>query len=180
MDRQIHLSLAAARTRVAAVGRPGDWFAEAYVEGREVNLALLADGNDVQVLPATEIRFDGYPAGKPKIVGYAAKWDAESFEYRHTPRVFLDPRAEPELLSRLEGLARDCWRLFRLRGYARVDFRVDPQKRPWILEVNANPCLSPDAGFAAAAAHAGISYTDLIGRVASDGLARANPRRAAR
>jgi D-alanine-D-alanine ligase len=64
------------------------------------------------------------------------------------------------LISELKRLAIECWKVFGLRGYARVDFRVDTQGRPWILEINANPCLSPDAGFAAAAAYAGISYPD--------------------
>jgi D-alanine-D-alanine ligase len=48
--------------------------------------------------------------------------------------------------------------LFDLNGYGRVDFRVDLHGRPWILEVNANPCLSPDAGFTAAVKQAGLSY----------------------
>jgi D-alanine-D-alanine ligase len=53
-----------------------------------------------------------------------------------------------------------------------VDFRVDAQGRPWILEVNANPCLSPDAGFAAALTHTGIEFTRAIERVLADALAR--------
>jgi D-alanine-D-alanine ligase len=68
-------------------------------------------------------------------------------------------------LGRLRELARQCWQLFALRGYARVDFRVDPQGRPWVLEVNTNPCLSPDAGFLAAAAQAGLSPMDVIRRI---------------
>jgi D-alanine-D-alanine ligase len=51
-----------------------------------------------------------------------------------------------------------------------VDFRVDAQGRPWILEVNANPCLSPDAGFAAALTHTGIEFTRAIERVLADAL----------
>ncbi len=174
-DGAVVPTLAAARSRVRSAGRLGDWFAEAYVEGRELNLALLGGGDDPVVLSAAEIRFDGYPPGKPRIVGYAAKWDAGSFEYLHTPRVFLDPQGEAGLLSRLEELAVECWRLFRLQGYARVDFRVDTDGRPWILEVNANPCLSPDAGFAAAAARVGMPYADLVGRIVADALNRIGP-----
>jgi D-alanine-D-alanine ligase len=63
--------------------------------------------------------------------------------------------------------------LFRLDGYARVDFRVDESGRPWVLEVNANPCLSPDAGFAAALAEAGLGYEAAVERLIDDALERA-------
>jgi D-alanine-D-alanine ligase len=117
------------------------------------------------VLPVAEIRFEGFPTAKPTIVGYAAKWHPQSFEYRNTVRRF---GIEPELAARLIGIARDCWQLFGLAGYARVDFRVDAAGTPWVLEVNANPCLSPDAGFAAALAQAGIAYVDAIAWLVAD------------
>ena len=96
------------------------------------------------------------PPGKPRIVDYAAKWHAGSFEFCNTVRRFEFDAADRPLLARLEDVAKACWRLFGLRGYARVDFRVDAAGRPWVLEVNVNPCLSPDAGFAAAAARRGL------------------------
>jgi D-alanine-D-alanine ligase len=74
-------------------------------------------------------------------------------------------REAPALAAKLSELAQACWALFGLTGYARVDFRVDRTGAPQILEVNVNPCLSPDAGFAAAAEVAGLSYTDMIGRI---------------
>jgi D-alanine-D-alanine ligase len=58
----------------------GRWFAERFVAGRELNVAVIAAPNGRRVLPVAEIRFDGFPAEKPAIVGYAAKWDADSFE----------------------------------------------------------------------------------------------------
>jgi len=140
-------------------------FAERYVEGRELNLSLLEKDDGVDVLPPAEIVFDGYPHGKPRIVGYAAKWDASSFEYTHTPRRFDHPAADGPLLAEVEGLARSAWSLFGLSGYARVDFRVDAEGRPWILELNANPCLSEDAGFAAAAARANLALRDVLERI---------------
>jgi D-alanine-D-alanine ligase len=148
----------------------GDWFGEEFVPGRELNVALLAEPAGPRALPVAEIRFDAFPADKPRIVGYAAKWDVESFEYRNTPRSFA---VEPELAERVRLLALDCWALFRLDGYARVDFRVDEHGAPWILEVNANPCLSPDAGFAAALVEAGIGYEAAVATVIDDALARA-------
>ena len=154
------------RALEARAGQPGaPWFAEAYVEGREFNLSLLEGPQAAEVLPPAEMLFVDYPDGKPCIVGHAAKWQADSFEYRHTQRTFdLSPRDAP-LLARLTRLARDCWTLFGLRGWARVDLRVDLGGRPWILEVNANPCLSPDAGFAAALARARIPYAEALARL---------------
>jgi len=157
----------------------GEAFAEAYIEGRELNLSLLADGAEAEVLPAAEIEFLDFPPGKPRIVGYAAKWATESHEYLATPRRFGFAEADASLLAEVAKLARACWRLFDLRGYARVDFRVDGDARPWILEVNANPCLSPDAGLAAAAERAGLTLTAVIERIVADGLRDAASRVAA-
>ena len=148
----------------------GRWFAERFVPGRELNVALIAAPEGPRVLPVAEIRFEGFPAAKPAIVGYAAKWHTDSFEYRNTVRRF---DVEPELAASVERIGRQCWQLFDLAGYARVDFRVDADGRPWVLEINANPCLSPDAGFAAALAQARVAYGDAIGWLIADARRRA-------
>ncbi|HZF30498.1 MAG TPA: ATP-grasp domain-containing protein [Gammaproteobacteria bacterium] len=152
----------------------GEWFAEAFVPGRELNVALLAAGDAPRVLPIAEIRFRDFPAGKPRIVGYAAKWDTSSFEYRNTVRSFA---IETGLSERARDLALECWDVFALAGYARVDFRVDERGEPWVLEINANPCLSPDAGFAAAAAEAGIDFETMVAALLEDALRGAGARR---
>jgi len=162
---------AAMRARRAELG--GEWFAEAFVPGRELNVALLAAGAAPRVLPIAEIRFQDFPAGKPRIVGYAAKWDTSSFEYRNTVRGF---EIEAGLGEQARRLALACWELFGLAGYARVDFRVDEHGQAWILEINANPCLSPDAGFAAAAAEAGIGFRAIVAAVLEDALRGAGAR----
>lgn len=147
-------------------------FVEAYIEGREFNIALLGGAGgrrgDVQVLPAAEMQFIDYPEGKPRVVGYRAKWVDGSFESASTVRSFAFPPEDGPLLVRLAEIARSCWQLFGLAGWARVDFRVDAEGRPWVLEVNANPCISPGAGFAAAAAQAGLSIDDVVARIIAD------------
>jgi D-alanine-D-alanine ligase len=148
----------------------GRWFAEGFVAGRELNVAVIAAPNGTRVLPAAETCFEGFPADKPAIVGYAAKWDTASFEYRNTVRSFA---VEPELAARAQRLAHVCWELFALAGYARVDFRVDGSGMLYVLEINANPCLSPDAGFAAALEQAGIGYAEAIGWLLADAQRRA-------
>jgi D-alanine-D-alanine ligase len=149
--------------RVLHTGRPA--FAEQFVEGREFNLAMLTGPDGVELLPPGEIDFSAFPSEKPRIVGYSAKWKEDSFEYHNTPQRFDFPDADRPLLNHLRDLARQCWKLFDLRGWARVDFRVDQIGRPWILEVNANPCLSPDAGFVAALQKAGITFDEAIRRI---------------
>jgi len=120
------------------------------------------------MLPPAEMRFIDYPPGKWKVVGYRAKWDESSFESLHTQRSFEFPKSERPLLQNLMDIARRCWHLFGLRGYARVDFRVDERNQPWVLEINANPCLSPDAGFVAAASQSGLSYRQVVERIVQD------------
>jgi D-alanine-D-alanine ligase len=146
----------------------GEWFSEAYIDGREFNLSLLAGENGVEVLPPAEMCFVGYPPGKPRIVNYAAKWDEASFEYHATPRRFDFPASDHDLLTRLEATAKACWRLFGLRGYARIDCRIDAAGEVQVLEVNINPCLSPDAGFAAAASRAGLDLKGIVARILAD------------
>jgi len=95
--------------------------------------------------------------GKERIVGYRAKWDPAAFEYAHTPRTFEFPPTDAPLIDRLREIALRCWKIFGLTGYARVDFRIGPDLRPYVLEINDNPCISPDAGFAASVERAGIT-----------------------
>ena len=143
-------------------------FAERFVDGREFNLSILAGPHGPEVLPPAEIVFADFSPDRPRIVDYDAKWEPESFGYRHTPRRFSFPESDTGLLNELAELTSACWRLFGLQGYARVDFRVDPDNRPWILEVNANPCLSPDAGFAAAVEQAGYTFHKAVDRIVAD------------
>jgi D-alanine-D-alanine ligase len=149
----------------------GEWFAERFVQGREFNLSLLAGhGPEPEVLPPAEIRFDAFPPDMHRIVDFAAKWEEGSFAFSNTPRSFEFPDSDAPLLARLSRLCKDCWELFSLKGYARVDFRVDEGGSPWALEINANPCISPDAGFAAAAAQAGLGMREVVERIVNDCL----------
>ena len=154
------------RKRFEEIGAEG--FAERYVDGREFNLSILAGTDGPEVLPPAEIEFVGYSVDKPRIVGYKAKWDEKTVEYRNTPRRFGFGKPDRPLLRALKGNALRCWDLFQLRGYARVDYRVDRNGTPWILEINSNPCLSPDSGFTAATGEAGLRYEEVIRRIIDD------------
>ncbi len=143
-------------------------FAEAFIEGREFNLSILAGPEGPHVLAPAEIRFDDFPPDKARVVDYLSKWVEDSFEYHHTPRCFDFPDSDAPLILRLTDLALQLWRVFGLRGYARVDFRVDDAGNPWVLEVNTNPCLSPDGGFYAALSRTGFRFTQAVERIIGD------------
>jgi D-alanine-D-alanine ligase len=141
--------------------RFGTLLVEEYVAGREFNVSLFGYPSP-RVLPLAEIDFSEFPQDLYPIVGYKAKWDASSFEYLHTPRTFHHDLS-PVLQQRIEATAVTCFRLLMLRDYGRVDMRVDDHGQIHVLEVNANPCLSPDAGFAAAVGEAGMTYSEMVG-----------------
>lgn len=143
-------------------------FAERFIEGREFNISLLGGREGLTILPPAEIVFDTYPPGKRRVVDFRAKWVEDSFEYHNTPRRFTFPDEDSPLLSRLKDISRTCWSVFNLRGYARVDFRVDESGQPWVLEINTNPCLSPNGGFYAAVERAGLSFNEAIERIIQD------------
>lgn len=148
----------------------GYWFAEEFIDGREFNISLLGNKECLRILPPAEIVFEDFSPDIPKILDYAAKWIESSFVYQHTKRCFSFSEEDLPLLQTLKTLSQKCWEIFGLRGYARVDFRIDKYGQPWILEVNANPCLSPDAGFAAALEKAGINYSEAIRSIIEDSI----------
>ena len=140
--------------------RFGTLLVEEYISGREFNISLFGYPS-ASILPVAEIDFSALPEGIYPIVGYRAKWDRDSFEYQHTPRKF--PQELPhDSLKKMERTALESFRILMLRDYGRVDMRVDGSGKIHVLEVNANPCLSPDAGFVAAAQKAGMTYSDMV------------------
>jgi D-alanine-D-alanine ligase len=159
----VHTSRAL-RERVAyVVGRYRQMaLAEAFVVGREFNIALW--GGPPEVLPLAEVDFSAFADPYERIVSFAAKWEVNSFEYHHTPILCPAP-VDPDLGEHLVVTARRSWTAIGCRGYARVDMRVGDEGTPYVVEVNCNPDLSPDAGFYRAAREAGYSYEDMVERI---------------
>ena len=149
---------------------PKHFFIEEYIDGREFNVSVLGGKSGPQVLPVPEMNFHNFPEGKPKIMGFRAKWVENSFEYENTSRSFIDEKTEIELVKKLRSICEKCWEVFEIRGWCRVDFRCDKDANPYVLEVNANPCITPGSGFYAACEHASISFTEATRRIIEDAL----------
>jgi len=150
------------RAAQSALRHGGRWFAETYLDGREFNIAILEREGAPQVLPIPEMRFEVWSKDRPRILSYAAKWDAESPDDAQTVRAFGTEENEPALGRKLTELAHATWNLLGVRGFARIDFRTDGAGAPMILEVNPNPCLHPLSGFATAAGEAKLSFGECV------------------
>jgi len=138
-----------------------------YIEGREVNVGIVGD----TVLPIAEIDFGGMPKGMWHIVSYRSKWDTGSDEdLGAAPR--CPAKLRPALAREIRRISLAAWQVVGGYGYGRVDVRIDADGRPWILEVNANPDIAPDAGLAGMAEVAGLSYANLILAICQLGLSR--------
>ncbi len=144
---------------------------EAFVDGREFNVSVMERDGAVTPLPVSEIDFSALPKDMPRILGYEAKWFEDDPLYQKTPPVCPAP-IDDELRTRLQGLAAAAFRTMGCRDYARVDFRMDAKGRPFILEVNPNPDISTNAGYARALTAAGIAYEAFWGQMIGNALAR--------
>jgi D-alanine-D-alanine ligase len=147
---------------------------EEFIAGREINVALV-ELPELRNLPPSEIMFPRDKPGFWPILTYAGKWRPGTDDYDKTPAKF-PADITPRLSERLGAIAMEAYRLLGCRDYARVDFRVRSNGRPYILEVNPNPDLSEHAGFAGGLGSANIPYRDFIVRLIEHAMTRAkNP-----
>jgi D-alanine-D-alanine ligase len=144
--------------------------AEQYIDGRELYVGVL--GNDrLRVLPVWELEFRNLAEGAWPIATQKVKHDPDYQERRgilHGPAKNL----APELHARIKQTAKRIYRTLELDGYARIDFRLSADNIPYFLEANPNPEIAQSQEFAHAAAHDGLKYPDLLGRILALGMNR--------
>jgi D-alanine-D-alanine ligase len=152
-------------TALAAGARHGPLLVQEFVAGRELCLGAVGE----KVLPLSEIDFSALPADHWPLVSYEAKWEPGSTADLGTRPVCPAP-LEPEEARMVSDVGLAAWRALEGSGYVRIDLRVDDEGRPWILEVNPNPDLSPGAGLARMAAAGGWSYRELVAAIVREAL----------
>ena len=133
----------------AALACHGEALVERYIPGREMTVGIVAD----QTLPVVEIRAPG------GCYDYTAKYTAGRTEYLCPAPIGL------ELEAALAVRAAETFQAVGARGFARVDFRVDPDGRPFVLELNSIPGFTETSLLPKAAAAAGIPFPELCGRI---------------
>jgi D-alanine-D-alanine ligase len=133
---------------------------EEFIHGREFNVALL-ELPELKYLPPSEIVFPQGKSGFWPILTYDGKWNPGTDDYEKTPPKY-PADISPRMAERLGTIATHAYHLLGCRDYARVDFRMKPNGRPFILEVNPNPEISSHAGFAGCLGSANIPYEEFI------------------
>ncbi|MCK9204614.1 MAG: ATP-grasp domain-containing protein [Bacteroidales bacterium] len=146
------------------------YFIEEFIEGREFNISIIAGPNGPEVLPFAEMTFIDFPEGKPKIMGYTAKWKEQSFEYLNTRRTFEIANFDEKAMNQMAIICKKCWNEMGLKGYVRLDFRIDLQGKPYVIDINANPCLSGSGGFMAACEKSGMKIREIVQRIVEHAL----------
>lgn len=136
---------------------------ETYIPGREINVAIWG-AEQPEILPLYEIDFRWTSDPLQRIVSFESKWVADSVEYSGTPGICPAHLKASEARS-IRKVALQVYRLLGLRSYARIDMRFF-EGVPYVLDVNANPDLAPNAGFYLTAKAAGYSYSAMVSKIA--------------
>jgi len=149
---------------------------EQYFGDREFNISIIEDGDEIRIMPVAEIDFSAFEPGRPKIIDYAAKWLAGTFEYKNTSRI-IPAKISDEVADKIRAVALKSWYALGCEDFVRVDMRMDGKGEVSVLEVNPNPDISLDAGFAAALAAGSVSQDDFVTMVVRNAMDRLDRRR---
>ncbi len=158
------------RERVEFIHRQvgSDAIAEEYIEGRELTVSVLGNQR-LTVFPVWELFFKNLPEGSLPIATARAKWDLA-----YQKRVGIDTgpakNLTPASEARIARIARRVYRMLGLSGYARLDLRLSPEGRVFVIEANATPDIADDEDFALSAKKGGLSYPKLLQRILNLGL----------
>ena len=131
---------------LAAQGGKGEVMVEAFIEGREMTVAVI----DGAPLPVIEI------CAKGGWYGYDEKYNSDETRY---------PFPDDPFLPLVQQIAVDAYRACGCRGVTRVDFRIDAKNRPFVLELNTLPGMTGHSLVPKAAQQAGIPFPELCDRM---------------
>jgi D-alanine-D-alanine ligase len=147
-----------------------DVIVEEYIEGRELYVGVIGEER-LTVLPIWELNFTNMPDGQARIATRKAKWDPK-YQAKHGIDSGPAQDIPPEVQQRIQTICKRTYKALGLSGYARLDLRLKPGGEPFVIEANPNPEIAKGEDFAAAAAHAGLSYEELLQRILSIGMSR--------
>jgi len=139
---------------------------EEFICGQEFTVAIV--GNDPpEVMPIVQIKIDGRLKLNDKFYTFA-RISSDRLEY------ICPARVNQELKKKISDLALKTFKVVECRDFGRVDFRVDNEGNPYVLEINPLPSLSTEDVFMLVAKEIGISYEAIIGRILESAIKRHN------
>ena len=141
---------------------------EQYVDGRELYVGIMGNSR-LQVLPVWELEMRRLRSDAPRIATRRVKWNLK-FQERRGVEIGPARNLPPDVERLLGKTTKRLYRLLQLSGYARADFRLDAEGRPYFLEANPNADIGYGEEFAEAAEAAGIDYEPLLDRILAIGL----------
>jgi D-alanine-D-alanine ligase len=147
----------------------GPALVEDFIDGPEYNVSIWG-GGDLTVLPLAAIDYSDFDDYHQRLCSFDAKWNPDSDAYRLTG-VKCPAPVDAVLKRRIEKVAVNAFRALQLRDYGRVDLRVR-NGVPYVLDVNANPDITMEGGFARSARVAGYDYGQMTARILDFAAAR--------
>lgn len=137
---------------------------EEFISGQEFTVALV--GNDpAEALPAVQIKIDGRLKLNDKFYTFA-RITSDRLEY------ICPARIDQALNKKILELALKTYNAVECKDFGRVDFRVDNDGKPYVLEINPLPSLSTEDVFPIVAKETGSTYEKIIGRIINCALKR--------
>ncbi len=137
---------------------------EEFISGQEFTVAIVGNQNP-QVMPVVQIKIDGKLKLNDKFYTFA-RITSDRLEY------ICPAKISAELKKKLDDLALKVYRSVECRDFGRVDFRVDNDGNPYVLEINPLPSLSTEDVFMLIAKDIGITYEQMIGKILDAALKR--------
>ncbi len=139
---------------------------EEFISGQEFTVAIVGNENP-EIMPIVQIKIDGRLKLNDKFYTFA-RIQSDRLEY------ICPAHISAELKKKLSDLALKTYNAVECRDFGRVDFRVDNDGKPYVLEINPLPSLSTEDVFMLVAKEIGITYEQIIGKILQSALTRYN------
>jgi D-alanine-D-alanine ligase len=144
-----------------------DVIAEEYIEGRELYVGVVGNRR-LHAFPVWELILDNLPENAPRIATRKVKWDLAYQKKYHIDTAAAELPAG--IAGQINKMCTNIYRVLKMSGYARIDLRLAPDGRIYVLEANPNPDLQKAEDFAQSAKAEGVEYPVLIQRIVNLGL----------
>jgi len=144
-----------------------DVIAEEYIEGRELYVGVVGNRR-LHAFPVWEMMLDQLPENAPRIATRKVKWDLAYQKKYHIDTAAAE--LPPGTKEHINKLCTNIYRVLKMSGYARIDLRLAPDGKVYVLEANPNPDLQRAEDFAQSALAEGVEYPVLIQRIVNLGL----------